>query len=537
MKPFESVCITKSDPLSKKAGRTALIILEVVLITAFCSCWFLPRGPDPEIPEEETYNVSYSGNGADSGSVPIDETLYKIDETALVLGNTGDLVCGDCIFAGWNTDPLGNGTAYNEGNELTVSGNTTLYAVWEEPAPPLYSVIYVSNENTGGAVPSDPLTYLDGQQAEVKGNENDLVKNGRSFICWNTEADGSGTDYHEGDLIQISGGDAVLYAVWDLVAGSVYKYPTPFIDIDLIYVPAKSVYKIDPDVQAPDSEILNLTEPALVSCFEVPEGLWRLVEEWAEARETNLYELSSAKQGYSWEHGIPNDRHPATDVDWAVVIVWMNALTEYYNETYGTNMRCVYYTGSSLTTPIRTGLNHNAVPNPPHGSAMNPYIDSTADGFRMPKIEEYHLILRYIGDFNSDGDITDPGEYYPDDYATGSDMPLDTTDGTVDFDQDGDIDPAIDLAHIGIPAYISTTGSYGEIMQLKPTPLGFYDMTGNCAELSMTAEYDGSNPMYYYFSTCVYYAYSYAPLNLLVPRHLESTNTFISFRIAKNFSE
>ena len=61
-----------------------------------------------------------------------------------------------------------------------------------------YVITYNGNGNTGGTVPTDPTWTLPGNAMYVMPNHEDnaLVKSGKTFSCWNTAADGSGTDYH-----------------------------------------------------------------------------------------------------------------------------------------------------------------------------------------------------------------------------------------------------------------------------------------------------------------------------------------------------
>ena len=51
-------------------------------------------------------------------------------------------------FASWNTAANGSGTTYQAGNDLTVTGDVTLYAQWT-PLP-TFSVTYSPNGGTGG---------------------------------------------------------------------------------------------------------------------------------------------------------------------------------------------------------------------------------------------------------------------------------------------------------------------------------------------------------------------------------------------------
>ena len=51
-----------------------------------------------------------------------------------VLGNTGSLTLAGNVFIGWNTAADYSGLSYLAGYIFNISGNTTLYAIWENPA-------------------------------------------------------------------------------------------------------------------------------------------------------------------------------------------------------------------------------------------------------------------------------------------------------------------------------------------------------------------------------------------------------------------
>lgn len=80
-------------------------------------------------------SVTYVGNSNSSGTVPVDTTKYKTNDSATVSGNSGNLV-GAIIrdgikgrFTGWNTAADGSGTPYSAGSTLIMgSSNVTLYA-------------------------------------------------------------------------------------------------------------------------------------------------------------------------------------------------------------------------------------------------------------------------------------------------------------------------------------------------------------------------------------------------------------------------
>jgi len=76
--------------------------------------------------------VTYFGNGATSGSEPIDSSSpYTLNSTVTVLGNTGTLSQSGYTFAGWNTQSNGTGTQYSSTNTFSMgSSNVELFAQW-----------------------------------------------------------------------------------------------------------------------------------------------------------------------------------------------------------------------------------------------------------------------------------------------------------------------------------------------------------------------------------------------------------------------
>ncbi len=90
---------------------------------------------DPAIyntrPSCNTATITYNGNGATSGSVPVDGNTYDIGAEAQIHGNTGNLAKTGYTFMGWNTADDGSGIDYLEGDTIVLMGSVTLlYAKW-----------------------------------------------------------------------------------------------------------------------------------------------------------------------------------------------------------------------------------------------------------------------------------------------------------------------------------------------------------------------------------------------------------------------
>jgi uncharacterized repeat protein (TIGR02543 family) len=161
---------------------------------------------------QNTYSLSYSGNGNTGGTVPSDTTNYHNGDTATVLNNTGTLAKSGYTFVGWNTLANGTGTTYSGGDTFSVgTSNITLYAKWEAID---YTVSYNGNGNTDGNVPIDGTLYNIGSNVEISTNSGALSKIGYEFYCWNTNSDGSGANYFELSNYTIETHNVILYAKW-----------------------------------------------------------------------------------------------------------------------------------------------------------------------------------------------------------------------------------------------------------------------------------------------------------------------------------
>ncbi|WP_256758450.1 S-layer homology domain-containing protein [Cohnella sp. WQ 127256] len=109
-----------------------------------------------------TYNVTYNGNVATTGSSPTDSTMYRMGDTATVLGNTGSLVKTDYTFSGWNKKADGTGTNYVAGDPISISSDDVLlYAKWKitnAAAPSIGTQPTGATVNEGASSPSLSVT-------------------------------------------------------------------------------------------------------------------------------------------------------------------------------------------------------------------------------------------------------------------------------------------------------------------------------------------------------------------------------------------
>jgi fimbrial isopeptide formation D2 family protein/uncharacterized repeat protein (TIGR01451 family)/uncharacterized repeat protein (TIGR02543 family) len=81
------------------------------------------------------YTLSYNGNGANIGSVP-GSTQHLHGEVATVQGR-GNMARGSYTFLGWALAPNAGTPMFYPGNQILMTGDVTLYAVWRyTPAAP-----------------------------------------------------------------------------------------------------------------------------------------------------------------------------------------------------------------------------------------------------------------------------------------------------------------------------------------------------------------------------------------------------------------
>jgi formylglycine-generating enzyme required for sulfatase activity len=258
------------------------------------------------------------------------------------------------------------------------------------------------------------------------------------------------------------------------VAGDPVNFSVGGIAFTMNFVPGGLTFLTGVDDSGPPGTV---TDAYLVGQTEVTYELWNVVKTWATS---NGYTFGNpGRQGGDFDatnDAVGSVQHPVTTVNWRDSMVWMNALTEYFNNQNGTSLTCVYYTDSNYSTPIRTSTDAGSTDGTP-GSEDNPYIkasttgnlniaNNTATGFRLLTSNEFKLAARYVDDTNSDGDIQDANEYYPGDYASGA--TADTTDAV-----------ATDL----VAVYTDNSGFTTAVAKSKSAnALNLYDISGNILE-------------------------------------------------------
>lgn len=154
--------------------------------------------------------VTFDANGG-YGSMG-DVQRFKVDKEDKLRANAFARMY--CTFLRWNTKPDGSGTDYENEQSIKPVEDLTLYAIWGP------CVTYYGNNNDEE---KDTLTKFV-QTIVTTGSttisENRYTRKGYTFKCWNTKADGTGTNYTPKQAEKLSE-SMELYAVWTPIKFSV----------------------------------------------------------------------------------------------------------------------------------------------------------------------------------------------------------------------------------------------------------------------------------------------------------------------------
>lgn len=186
-----------------------------------------------------SYTLSYNANGG-SGA-PSSQTGSK-SYTISSAKPTRD----GYTFLGWSTSSSATSASYAPGESITLTQNTTLYAVWKEiPVYNIYELVYDANGGTGA-----PSSQTFEENEVIYISEEKPVRFGYLFVGWNTMASGNGYWYSPGEQVTLNE-SLKLYAMWQVVdftlgSGTILEFGDEFDEIYIRVVPTESkIYVVE----------------------------------------------------------------------------------------------------------------------------------------------------------------------------------------------------------------------------------------------------------------------------------------------------
>ena len=173
-------------------------------------------GDDEEEEEEETCRVNYDGNGGDVEH----SSGYEIGTCGTTVSLPNATRDG-YTFVGWCNYTDGTSCVGGAGDdfELYARSGNELFAKWELSTQNTYTINYVSNGDSckSGYTCRASTTCTVGEYCTLATN-NYQTANYHNTYGWNTESDGTGTSYENGETVYdlaSAGGSVTLYSYYE----------------------------------------------------------------------------------------------------------------------------------------------------------------------------------------------------------------------------------------------------------------------------------------------------------------------------------
>ena len=163
-------------------------------------------------PKTVDITLTYDANGG-TGSCSETKTFNVGEEYTFTVKPRFDtgITREKHAFLYWTVDKDGERDRYNGNNQITVTGDTTLYAQWQY-VPQKINILYSPNYSSVEPVVSESAT--EGESYPMLGSNTFRPPYNKHFVNWNTASDGSGTTYEVGQVITAPGDNLILYAQW-----------------------------------------------------------------------------------------------------------------------------------------------------------------------------------------------------------------------------------------------------------------------------------------------------------------------------------
>jgi uncharacterized repeat protein (TIGR02543 family) len=155
-----------------------------------------------------SHTVNFYGNGATSGT-----TSSQTASSTQAFNLNGFSRTG-YNFLGWDTNNAAGSATYKDGQNYSFSADLSLYAIWVLQAPNV--ITFNGNGSTSGTMATETAS------SSTVLNANAFVRDGYTFLYWNTAANGSGVNYQSSYTYSFAA-SITLYAIWGQNFSVVYN--------------------------------------------------------------------------------------------------------------------------------------------------------------------------------------------------------------------------------------------------------------------------------------------------------------------------
>ena len=236
--------------------------------------------------------------------------------------------------------------------------------------------------------PPTELYEEEGNDITIPG-PGDYTRLGFTFDGWNTNVDGSGTAYVEGDLFTMPAEACTLYAQWEYTPSSILYQ-------DMVSISGGTWAQTT--WQGYDTTTINHTLSSFqIAKYEVTYELWYIVRIWAEL---NGYAFEhDGEEGFRSAGFFPSDNKyvPVKSISWYDAVVWCNAYSEL------TGLTPVYENADEEV--IRDSRASNS-------TELEEIVwNLMADGFRLPTAGEWRYAASDRGTVDPDHAVGCPVAY------------------------------------------------------------------------------------------------------------------------------
>jgi outer membrane protein OmpA-like peptidoglycan-associated protein len=196
-----------------KALEGALFVLLILL--PFSEILSVPAGAVGQF-----HTVTFAENDSGSDAVVATETEEAPTPLTLFASMNPAFVNSGQTFVDWNTQADGSGATYTDGETYNFASPLVLYAIWSSQ---FHTVTFGENDNSGDSVTATQTANTPSSLTLFTNLTPSFVNSGHTFVDWNTQANGSGTTYTDGEGFSF-GSALELYAIWSTTSNVVLTF-------------------------------------------------------------------------------------------------------------------------------------------------------------------------------------------------------------------------------------------------------------------------------------------------------------------------